>query len=756
MLKSVLKKCLIGCLVFASLYLLPVSAKSYTIGNKNIEICDYFADGAVYQANKPVGIWGTADDGTVITAQLFQGSTIVAETSTTASDGKWELELAGQKGGYTAYTIKLSVDGTEIAECSDILFGEVWLAAGQSNMQLRLFDTLDGVESLKKADNPYLRIYQANYLSELGGTLSAPAMDIEGRWIQGDKSHVGAVSAVAYYFALGLQEELDVPVAVLETSLGSTPIEAWLSKEMVDTDAELRAKLEGLGIYKTEAVTYTDMGAMYYGKVAPLSHAGIAGVIWYQGESNAKRASIYAREMDLLKEKWGEAFGFENDSMPFVFTQLAPYSFSTSYDQMLLTEMMDQMTSFYKDHESTTAMITNYDLSLQYKDTLPDSVRAVIHPTVKKPIGERMTIAAMGLVYGKKEATAPILSTCEFRDGVAVLTFSHVGDGLKLCEESLGVLGFALGNESGAWVNASAEIINHNTVFVYSNLMQNPCYVSYAYCDMNTDANLCAGNGIPAAPFSTGGNSGLGTRNYLNCDEDIFVVTGFETMGKEVGQGEYQSLWNYTERSKTSFDNKHRAQGTASVKVEYKEGTGSAVAGIDLWEASKYSVTSGLKGIKSLSVKMSNGDRREKSIRLCIKSSDGSVAFSEEQVLSAKADFDTIVFDLTNLYLDSGVNVPYPEKVSSSMVGLSIYIDDTKAGTVWIDDIKLGVDDYWEPDFQALLDNLGIKKETMEVEDGFKINRSIIIGSCVLFVLIIGACVTIGRLKKLKRKDKQF
>lgn len=751
--------CVFVVLVFS---ILKVSAETHVTGAKSVTSCDYLADGAVYQANKPACIWGTADDGTVIAAQLYSGSTMVAESSATASDGEWELKLPGQEGSYTAYSIRLFVDGTEIAEYSDILFGEVWLSAGQSNMQLKLYNSYGGVEMMKAADDAYLRVFQAVSQPEIVGGISSPAVDIDGSWTMGDTNDVGGVSAVAYNFALGLRGELDVPVAILETSLGSTPIEAWISKEMVNADSELYDKMESFGVYKTEALSYTDMGAMYYSKIAPLSHTGISGVIWYQGESNVKRASIYAMQLDLLKEKWGEAFGFENDSMPFIFTQLAPYSFSSSDDQMLLTEMMDQMSAFYSEHETTVAMITNYDLSLQYTDTLPNTVQAVIHPTVKKPIGERMASAAMGLVYGGEEATAPTLSSCEIIDGIAILTFSHVGEGLALSDESLGVLGFALCNENGMWVNATAEIINSNTVFVYSNFMKNPLYVSYAYCDMNTDANLCASNGIPAAPFSTGGPSGLGSRSYLNCDEELFVVSSFDTVNKEVGHAEYQSLWTFASRSNISFDSSYCKQGTASVKVEYVDGTSEVTAGIDLRDANEYSVTDGLKGIKTLSVKMSNADNRDKVIRFSLITNDYITVFSEEQTLEAKADFDTLMFDLTNLYYENGAMVPYPAKICENMAALCFHIGDEKAGTIWIDDIKMGVDDYWEPDLQALMDKLGIEKEYKSDVDKDGKKESSIGVVVVIIILIIAFITTIviicvivkrKRLKKIQNKN---
>ena len=653
----------------------------------------YLQDGAVYQAEESVSVWGTAACGMQVKAELYDScGTLLGTDNVTVAESElgvseWEVKLPAQEASYSEYTIKVYANNQLVRECSNILFGEVWLASGQSNMQLALKDTYKGDEQIANANDEYVRVYRTVDKPEGDGARNTEATDVSGTWYIANEEGIGYVSAISYHFATELREELDVPVAVLQAACGSTPIEAWITKDMVDTNGDLKSAMTAYGTYKENATAFTDLGAMYNSKIAPLTHAKIKGVIWYQGETSVKRADIYADQLDLLKEKWGEAFGFKNDSMPLVFTQIAPYIYINDKDtnQSYFAGMMNAMKEFYNRNTDTASMLTIYDVSLRYEDhVLPQA----IHTTVKKPVGERFALGAMGLAYNKAEATAPILENYSIEDNKVVLNFEHVGEGLQVVgQESDDVLGFAICGENGIWVNATANITGKNTVEVYSDFVTEPKHVSYAYCDMNTDANLCASNGIPAAPFSTGGIFGFGSRSYLNCDEDIFVTTGL-TSG---GSGAYQNLWTILNRNATvAYDSENRAQGIASVKGNYEAGSGEVQIGMDLTTASTYSITPGLSGIGKLSVKIKNGDVRQKAIRLSLVDTTGTVAYTSAQILESGADFTTLVFDLTVLYSADGTSIAGATTVCSNMRKLSVCVADEEAGTVWIDDIKLG------------------------------------------------------------------
>lgn len=699
--KSICRRCIaLVCSLMMIILMQPFSASAqfFQVGEATVKTCDYLANDAVYQSEKPLGIWGTSTAKAKISAALYQGKKKIAESSVAAegNNSVWELTLPGQKGGYDKYSIVLSIDGQKQETYTGILFGEVWLSAGQSNMQLHLEDCEGGLDDLLASKDAYLRAFKCNPRPDGEKGATKPAADISGSWKLGDNpSTLYNFSAVSYYFAKDLRKQMDVPVAIIDASMGSTPIDAWVSKEHVDARPELVNTLKTQGVYETGSHWYS-LGAMYYSKIVPLSHLSIAGTVWYGGESNNNHSGAFAELMDVLQENYSKEFGFGDQRMPFVFTQIAPYVYDT-VNKRGQTELMDQMTQYYQSHRDSSAMVTIYDLSLQYLDCTM-TTPAVIHPTVKKPVGQRLAKAAMGLVYGKETVTAPTLVGYQIQNGVAVLKFDNVGEGLKTVDgSSKGVLGFALAGSNGVWVNATAEISGKDTVKVYSHLLKNPKHVSYAYSDMNTDANLCGSHGIPAAPLRTGGFTSLGVRNYLNCDQELFVYQDYAADAVSVGHAAYQDPWTVHTRSKTSYDKKTYAQGIASVKTTYTKGNAEVVAGMDLTQAVVHTESKGLKNIKNISVQLKNGDNREKSVRLAIGAS-GNYVYTAPQILAADSDFTTLVFSLKNMTDASGAKSSMAAALCLEMTQLAVCITDSAAGTVWIDDFKLGVDDAWQPD----------------------------------------------------------
>ena len=141
------------------------------------------------------------------------------------------------------------------------------------------------------------------------------------------------------------------------------------------------------------------------------------------------------------------------------------------------------------------------------------------------------------------------------------------------------------------------------------------------------------------------------------------------------------------------------------------------IFGMDLKQASKYSLTVGLKGIKTFSARMKNGDARNKNVRLCIMTTDGVKAFTASKTLSANANFEMLVFDLRKLYTENGATLDNADLLLEKTVNLMFYMTDPQAGTVWVDDLKMGVDDYWKPNIVTTADNQPPKNPTDKPSD---------------------------------------
>lgn len=218
------------------------------------------------------------------------------------------------------------------------------------------------------------------------------------------------------------------------------------------------------------------MSTLYNQKVGPLTNFKIAGAIWYQGESNSGRSEIYDKELTLLKKTWSEKFGFENNSMPFIFTQVAPGQYDQGNKNMehlgYLATAMSR--SFVENKNNNMSMITIYDLPLVHvKDGVSS---AAIHPRTKQPVGERFCTAAMNMVYGGGDVyTAPIYKSMQIKGNAIYLTFDYVGKGLSIINgRGNTVHGFSIAGSDGIYVNAKAEIVGNNVIKVYNERVENP------------------------------------------------------------------------------------------------------------------------------------------------------------------------------------------------------------------------------------------------------------------------------------------
>jgi sialate O-acetylesterase len=183
-----------------------------------------FQDHMVLQEGTQVPVWGTAAGGERITVTLAR----LTETTEADANGHWQVffNLKGLAGG----PYKLSVQGANRIVLTDVLVGEVWLASGQSNMELPLWNTENGKEESAHSDNSQLRQFKV-----VQGASVLPESACKGRWIIAEPESSGNFTAVGYYFAKCLQQYLHRPVALIGSYYGGSNIESWLSAEAIET-----------------------------------------------------------------------------------------------------------------------------------------------------------------------------------------------------------------------------------------------------------------------------------------------------------------------------------------------------------------------------------------------------------------------------------------------------------------------------------------------------------------------------------------
>ncbi len=428
-----------------------------------------FTDGAVVQQGMPLKVWGTAGDGEEITVSFAD-----QEASTTAEDGKWQVELAPLSAGGP---YQMVIEGEDRVEINDIHVGEVWICSGQSNMVWPLTRTHEAEAAIAAANHPKIRLFTVPRRAT-----GDPQDDVDTRWQVCSPETAANFSAVAYYFGRDLQQELDVAIGLISTNYGGTPAEAWTSREKLDSKPELRGLLNS----DRQPTNSHYPGGLYNAMIHPLLDYPIRGAIWYQGESNASRAWQYRTLFPTMITDWRERWG--QGDFPFLLVQLAPFQDRTEVsDWAELREA--QLLSTQVLRNVAMAVITDV------------GEKTDIHPQKKEPVGQRLALAARALAYGQDiEYSGPVLSDFSVKGNKALLVFDHAEEGLVAKDGAL--QGFTIAGADQEFHPAEAKIISEDTIEVTSSEVSDPIAVRYGWADFPV-VNLWNGAGLPATPFRT-------------------------------------------------------------------------------------------------------------------------------------------------------------------------------------------------------------------------------------------------------------
>ena len=426
-----------------------------------------FTDNAVLQRGANIPVWGVAQDGEEVTVR-FAGQ----EKETVAVNGRWRVNLDPVEAGGP---YKLTIEGDNVITLKNVLVGEVWFCGGQSNMQFELKDAAEGPEAVANSANPHLRCFTV-----LRWGANEQERALQNKWLIASPDTAGNFSAVGYFFGSELQKYLNVPVGLINSNYGGTNAEAWMNRETLAAEPEIAARFQTW--LKANNNFGGDAGGLFNGMVRSLAPYALRGVIWYQGENNASRAGDYERVLSLLINDWRAAWG--QGDYPFLIVQLAPFG---NGDNKWADIRAAQM-AVAKNTPKTAAVVTTDVGDI-----------ADIHPKNKRPIGQRLALAARAVAYGQDvEYRGPELVGAEFKAGAASLTFDRVGDGLT--SKGSAPQGFAIAGADGTFVDADAKITGANMVIVSTPKVPTPMAVRFAWKDFN-EADLWSSSDLPAAPF---------------------------------------------------------------------------------------------------------------------------------------------------------------------------------------------------------------------------------------------------------------
>jgi sialate O-acetylesterase len=490
-----------------------------------------FSDHMVLQGNVDVAVWGWAHAGESVTVSIAGQS----KTAQAGADSGWRVKLDPLKP--SAEPLTMTVKGTNNLTIRDVLVGEVWLASGQSNMEMQIKGKLHGSvdhaeEEIAAANHPEIRMFRHDApfaIYELPVPPLEPLPDRPGRWRVCSPATVADFSALGYFFARDLHQRLGVPVGILCAAVGGTPIEAWTSlaaqraapklppvlddwqKRLAGFDPE-REQAEFLGkkaawlkerseaVKKGEAAPKAPLpfknlqvmtpGGLFNGVIAPLVPYTMRGCIWYQGERNAlgPLSGCYGWQLRTLIADWRARWG---DEFYFAWVQLPRFQ----KEQRLPSEPSGWGVTVREEMRQTLSVPrTGMAITIDYGGEKDG------HPTNKADFAARLTPLVLHDVYGRPVPawSGPLFHSAQREGDGMVLTFEHA-TGLKASADEL--RGFAIAGGDRKFVWAQARIVEEK-VIVWNDTVREPAAVRYAWA-ANPQGNLVNGAGLPASPFRT-------------------------------------------------------------------------------------------------------------------------------------------------------------------------------------------------------------------------------------------------------------
>lgn len=477
--------------------LTSINLNAWTATSDYLELPLFFSSNMVLQRDVPLKFWGWASPGETVNIALSIQNKEIQTSVVAGADGKWTGYLPAQPVTVEPCELRFSLQGypETLQVLTNVLVGDVWLAAGQSNMEKKVNHLLEADEYIREANNySLIRSFKTTYNAatepqEKVKTTSLP-------WFVCNSQLVGDnVSAVAYVFARYIQEELKIPIGIIQSYRGGTEIETWISPKQY-SNAQY-CKIAGRKEFLEELNPSNSHSVNYNGQIHPLTGFPMKGFVWYQGESNTKRAKEYRYMMKMLIEDWRSLWG--HGELPFYYVQMYNYSTPAIYDEYNWVDLREQQEFLLYDKTvSNTGMAVIIDTNEEA--TNPDvNVRA--HPRNKKPIGERLARIALKETYGNDMLSeGPVVNRFRFSNDSVYLYYRNYGDGLRIKSDESNLNGFILSGNDMSFKPAKAEIINDSTVAVTSSLVPQPVAVRYAWA-RNPICNLYNSVDIPAMPF---------------------------------------------------------------------------------------------------------------------------------------------------------------------------------------------------------------------------------------------------------------
>lgn len=464
-----------------------------------IKINGYFTDGCVIQADSEFSIAGKTAPLAEVRADLYEKETL-SFCVRADENGDFSVLIPPIKGGLSTYSLIFYVDGVKEKTIRDVVFGDVWLGAGQSNLELKLKYLSDCDKATEEFKNSAFRFADLpNTKSAYNGAGFFGLQQEDGeplaevKWnTPDDKSAALETAGFSFLFAGEMQKHSDYPAGVFNVAVGGSNITHWLPRERFDNFPAFRSEIK-VCVGKTEA------GSLYYEKIRPLKGLAFRGVVWYLGESVAwTGAPTCAEYPSLLIELIDLYRDLLRGTMNFLLMDIG----IEGYDEFSVN-FVNEANSIAQKARNGVIRCPLFDLSQKW--LIPDG-KGTCHPIhlveKREHAGRAADLCRLNFIENKP-ARCPEISSVEYKDGKA---FVRLSDCVRIfSSDGRDLFGFALAGNDGKFVAADAKIVGDREIVVSSPYISSPSRLTYGFFLYNDVCNLAAetesGLILPVLPY---------------------------------------------------------------------------------------------------------------------------------------------------------------------------------------------------------------------------------------------------------------
>lgn len=481
-----------------------------------LEMPSFFCDDMILQREAPVPVWGTAPAGQRVTVE-FGGATAEA---TAGADGAWLARLPAMPASKAGRELKVTADTSRTFR--NVVVGDIWLCAGQSNMDWGLGGNTDGARLVKESANPQLRLLQIPHLwsrlpcRRFGEATTEKGQPFAGApaWRVCGPQTSGGFAAVGYLMGRELQRELDIPIGLVKLAWGGCRVESMCAPDsfaqipglagVVEHNRRLVAEMQAKGpdgswqtdnetLYRKRNRYQRVHTALYNAMVLPLAPMAVRGMVWYQGEDNHYEGDIYAEKLKALAWTWRRAFA--NPEMPIHIVLLPPYRYNMKAPYTTLSDRLPVFTDAQRRFAES-------DPHAGYIVTTDCGNVEDIHPREKRPLSARLARMVLLKTYGRGDdsALAPTFRDVAFDGPKATVSFNRP-NGLRTTDGKAPSF-VMLAGADGKFVPADHTAIVGDTLVASAEAVPQPAFVSFGWSNV-AQPNLVNRAGHPVMPFNS-------------------------------------------------------------------------------------------------------------------------------------------------------------------------------------------------------------------------------------------------------------